>query len=138
MALKCLLSNVTHACITHAQYKAIKKEVAALNMVIKCIELHALESRYAHKDLKTRIEQLLRQQGSVAPAPAVNGQPPKEVDKRSAMHSLSLLAQPQEQDGRKRFAPILEHDTKTQPQQRSAKKICLDPVITACPIQPPQ
>ncbi|KAH7845405.1 hypothetical protein Vadar_001624 [Vaccinium darrowii] len=148
--------------------KAIRKELAALRAVIKCIELHGLESQYSPEALKTRIEELLTQQRSVAPAPAAKGRPPKEmdkssarqsvavlaqpqelltqqrsvapapaakgrppkeVDKSSARQSVAVLAQPQEQDRRKRF------DSSTPPQQQAAKKIRLDHVSTAHPIQ---
>lgn len=80
MALKYLLSNITiylitSACITPSKDEAVKKEVAAPNTVIECIDLHGLESLYSPENLRTRL------------APATKGQPPKEVVKRSDMQS---------------------------------------------------
>lgn len=100
--------------------------------------MHRLESQYSPENLKTRIEELLRRQRSVAPAHAAKGQLREEGNKRSAMQSLALVAQPQEQNGRKRIAPGLDHDSNTPPQQRSAKKICRDHVSMAHPIELPQ
>lgn len=85
--------------------------------------MHRLESQYSPENLKARIEELSRQQRSDAPAPAAMGQLQKEADKRSSIQSLASVAQPQEQDGGKRIAPGLDHDSNTAPQQRSAKKI---------------
>lgn len=150
MALKHLPSNTnnnlsTFAYETYSQEIAIKKEVAALNMIINCITSHGLESQYSPVQLKERVGQLLRQktgQRSAALLRATNTQLPDVVDKRivvkskaqpqeeahwraSVTSSPSSQSQTQEpQCGKKRFAQIPDHDVSSSTQQLNpAKKL---------------
>lgn len=158
MALKHLPDNTnnnfsTFAYETYSQEMAIKKEVAALNMIINCITSHGLESQYSPVQLKERVGQLLRQktgQRSAARLRATKAQPPDIVDKRivvkskaqpqeeahrraSVTSSPSSQSQTQEpQCGKKRFAQIPDHDVSSSTQQLNpAKKLCRKDLSTS-------
>lgn len=112
---------------------AIKKEVAALKMIINCITSHGLESQYSPVQLRARVEQLRGQktgQRSAALLPATKAQPPDIVNKRSVVKSK---AQPRElQCGRKRFAQVPDHDVSSSTQQLNpAKKLCRKDLSTS-------
>ncbi|KAF7152885.1 hypothetical protein RHSIM_Rhsim01G0002600 [Rhododendron simsii] len=136
-----------------AQEMAIKKEVAALNMMINCITSHGLESQYSPMQLKERVGQLLRQktgQRSAALLRATKAQPTGVVDKRIVVKSKAQpqeeahrrasmtsspcsLSQTQEpQCGKKRFAQIPDHDVSSSTQQLNpAKKLCRKDLSTS-------